>query len=244
MRCLVGASMVALAAAKFSSSVVASRGWNAWTHPGRWLERVMRDKPDGYIINFGAHLNLNAPRTMYFDPVSVWQRKKTARGLAVDADDDMKWTGPGVARRTTFIEPAGVAALLNETRTPPKPRLLKVDIDSFDAVVVIAVLEVRSPDFVYVEINERAPPPTCYCNDRTSPRSWRRLANDAYGCSLQGYVNALAPRGYALVGVAFNNALFVRRDLHDNATHKNKSVAGVGGQTRRVDGGEAASRGA
>ena len=213
LRCLVGASMVALAAAKFSSSVVASRGWNAWTHPGRWLERVMRDKPDGYIINFGAHLNLNAPRTMYFDPVSVWQRKKTARGLAVDADDDMKWTGPGIARRTTFIEPAGVAALLNETRTPPKPRLLKVDIDSFDAVVVIAVLEVRSPDFVYVEINERAPPPTCYCNDRTSPRSWRRLANDAYGCSLQGYVNALAPRGYALVGVAFNNALFVRRDL-------------------------------
>ena len=164
-RCLIGASIVALTQAKFSPSIVASQGWNAWTHPGRWLERVMQDKPDAYIINFGAHLNLNAPRTMYFDPVSVWQRKKSARGLAVDADDDMKWTGPGIARRTTFIEPAGVAALLNETRTPPKPRLLKVDIDSFDAVVVIAVLEVRSPDFVYVEINERAPPPTCYCND-------------------------------------------------------------------------------
>ena len=30
---------------------------------------------------------------------------------------------------------------------------------------------------------------------------------------------------------ARTRALFVRRDLHDNATHKNKSVAGVGGQS-------------
>ena len=57
-----------------------------------------------------------------------------------------------------------------------------MDIDSYDIDVILAILHKRSPDFIFVEINEKVPPPICYCN-RFS-HTWSRLNGGAYGCSL------------------------------------------------------------
>ena len=187
---------------------------NPWLNKNSWFLEVMGGhwNSSNYVINFGAHYETRKPERDIDDVVSEHMRSNAAIGLAVDADDPMKWAGKNIVRRTQFLVPDGVAALLDGAGCPAMPRLLKVDIDSFDVVVVRAVLAVRKPAFVYVEINEKFPPPVCYCNDRYLKR-WRRLDGDAYGCSLLGYVEALRPFGYALVSVALNDALFARGDV-------------------------------
>ena len=187
---------------------------NPWLNKNSWFLEVMGGhwNSSNYVINFGAHYDARKPERDIDDVVSEHMRSNAAIGLAVDADDPMKWAGKNIVRRTQFLVPDGVAALLDGAGCPAMPRLLKVDIDSFDVVVVRAVLSVRKPAFVYVEINEKFPPPVCYCNDRYLKR-WRRLDGDAYGCSLLGYVEALRPFGYALVSVALNDALFARGDV-------------------------------
>ena len=88
-----------------------------------------------------------------------------------------------------------------------------MDIDSVDVDVTLAVLSAGySPAFIFVELNEKVPPPICYCNRHVSPpRRWERLGGHHYGCSLTGFVNALAPQGYRLVSVILNDALFVHQ---------------------------------
>ena len=86
-------------------------------------------------------------------------------------------------------------------------------IDSIDVDVTLMTLGVISPLFVYVEINEKVPPPMCYCNRKPADgRAWRRVAGHAYGCSITPYTNALATKQYVLVSVILNDALYVRAD--------------------------------
>lgn len=190
---------------------------NPWLNKNTWLGEVLGGSWNSsqFLINFGAHYDDSAKhKTMIDDVVAERMRRHDVAGLAVDADDKMRWAGRQVKTRTTFVTPAGIPALLDGADAPARPLLLKVDIDSFDVLVTRAVLAVRSPAFVYVEINEKVPPPSCYCNDRVpAAGAWKRLAGDAYGCSLAGYVGALREYGYALVMVAYNDALFARADV-------------------------------
>lgn len=194
---------------------------NPWLNKGTWLGEIMRktwNATDDYLINFGAHYDDSAmKKTMIDDVVAERMRRSDVKGLAVDADDKMRWAGAGVVTRTQFVEPATIGALLDGAAVPPRPLLLKIDIDSFDVLVARAVLASgRTPAFIYVEINEKVPPPACYCNDKfPTGRSWKRLDGDAFGCSLTGYVNAFREYGYALVAVHYNDALFARSDLKD-----------------------------
>lgn len=71
--------------------------------------------------------------------------------------------GAKVFKHTGMLTPRNVNDVLNYANTPARPLLLKVDIDSYDVDVALAVLHHRSPDFIFVEINEKIPPPVCYC---------------------------------------------------------------------------------
>ena len=120
----------------------------------------------------------------------------------------MPWAGSLIHKHTGFVNPTNIISVLQAAHVPSHPILLKVDIDSYDVDVALTILEMASPIFIFVEINEKIPPPMCYCN-RYHP-GWARVDNDAYGCSLMGFVNAFASKGYDLVSVILNDALFVR----------------------------------
>ena len=184
------------------------RTGSPWSTVDKWLPKVMdrRWGPDQYILNFGAHYGECCD-----DVVSEYMQRDSAVGLAVDHDDAMDWAGARVRRYVGAPRPAQVHQLLRNFSVPKAVRLLKVDIDSTDVDLVLAVLAQRTPRFIQVEHQELVPPPVCYCH-RFSP-GWRRLGYYGAGCSLQGYVNALAPRGYKLASVIFNDALFVHESL-------------------------------
>ena len=224
----LGSLLAALAPGALGESNVRTRGaiesgvgdgWSSrWGDPRAWYDSVMDEAHrDGYVVNFGAHFNVRAARTSFFDPTSAAMRKPGARGLAVDADDAMPWAAASVSKRTTFLKPGDMAGMLDAVGVPPEPRLFKIDIDSFDVAVALAVLDARSPEFVTCEVQEVVPPPACYCND-VYRDGWERLDGDAYGCSLVGYANAFATRNYSLVALALNNALFVRDDRAGEVT--------------------------
>lgn len=138
-----------------------------------------------------------------------------AVGCAIDSDDPMTYASPGVTKYIGFVTLANVGSLMARCATPRRPLLLKMDTDSVDVEITLAVLAAGySPAFIFVELNEKVPPPICYCNRHVPtsvqhPRGWERLGGHHYGCSLTGFVNALAPRGYRLVSVILNDALFV-----------------------------------
>ena len=188
---------------------------NHWTCIDLWLKAVLdygyahkRNTADNkfmYIINIGAHYGRGID-----DIVSYAMQSDHLHGFAVDSDQRMNWAGRHIQTHTGYVTPLNVGALMAGARVPDEPLLLKVDIDSYDVDVAIAVLQQYSPMFIFVELNEKVPPPMCYCNRFSA--QWRRVDGDAYGCSLTGFVNAFSARGYVLLSVILNDALFIRSD--------------------------------
>ena len=187
-----------------------------WGKSDVWLKAVMTFEPNvtalngihppvPFLINIGAHYAGGID-----DIVSYVMQSNEVSGFAVDSDDNMPWAGSLIRKHTGFVNPTNVNSVLQAAHVPTHPIVLKVDIDSYDVDVALAILEHHSPIFIFVELNEKVPPPMCYCN-RYHP-GWARVDNDAYGCSLTGFVNAFAPKGYELVSVILNDALFVRSD--------------------------------
>ena len=189
--------------------------------PDDWLREVLEFFPVGaahegegaaaaphnkFLINFGGHY-------LPSDIVALAQAMDGAVGCAIDSDDPMTYAAAGVTKHVGFVTLGNVGSLLKGCKTPSRPLLLKMDIDSVDVDVTLAVLSAGySPAFIFVELNEKVPPPICYCNRQplgVPPRTWERLGGHHYGCSLTGFVNALAPQGYRLVSVILNDALFV-----------------------------------
>lgn len=179
-----------------------------WEAVDRWLAQAMgrRWGADQYILNFGAHYG-----SCCDDVVSEYMQDDEAEGLAIDHDDPMPWAGDRVATHVGKLRPDEVGALLRNYSVPQQVRLLKVDLDSVDVDLVLAVLRQRTPRFVLVEHQEVVAPPVCYCHRYSA--GWTRLGYFSVGCSLQGYVNALRPQGYRLVAALFNDALFVHEAL-------------------------------
>ena len=173
--------------------------------PVDWFKAMLdlQGTSSRYLVNLGAHLTAS-------DVVAMAMKADDAEGIAIDSDDKMAWTGKRIATHTGIATPRNINALLDAAAVPRRPLLLKVDIDSYDVDVALAVLTRRSPDFIFVEHNVKAPPPVCYCNRYS--RHWRRLGSQHYGCTLSGFVHAFAPT-YALVSVLFNDALFVHERL-------------------------------
>lgn len=95
--------------------------------------------------------------------------------------------------------------------------VLKVDIDGWDCQVIPAILRRRSLGIkvVMVEFNVKFPPPIKMALATCPPAEYHSCARyHLYGCSLQ-YMqdNVMAPAGYVLVQVDWQNAIYVSRDV-------------------------------
>ena len=193
-----------------------------WQQPDMWLKAVIQHqfarnrsevsigkpkKHNHFLVNLGAHYGNGID-----DIVSYSMQSNDVDGYAVDSDDGMPWAGARIRKHTGFVNPPNIAKLLKDGGVPKSPRLLKVDIDSYDADVAAAALATISPLFVFVELNEKIPPPMSYCNRYPDNGKWVRVDGHAYGCSLTGFVNLFLSKGYLLVSVILNDALFVRSD--------------------------------
>lgn len=184
---------------------------------------------DHVAIDLGAGVRDNDPVFKLFD--EGWG------GVMIDGDEkqrtkmEARFPSPRIAKTIAFVEPETAAGVIDESlrrislATTRTPDLLKIDIDSFDCVVVDTLLNRDGfrPKVLVMEVNVKFPPEILFAlakiDSKISFDSEKR--GHFYGCSLAYQLRALlSPAGYRLVTLDFNNAAYVRRDLlHSKESH-------------------------
>jgi tetratricopeptide (TPR) repeat protein len=126
-------------------------------------------------------------------------------GLAIDAGDFPalyeNLPQPEVRKVLgTRLTPPNVVEVLRREGCPPRPVLLKVDIDSFDGPLLAAALSAFDPEAIYVEINADFPPPLKFAVEY-DPRYKPGGKAGFFGCSLAYAAAVCRPAGYELLQV-------------------------------------------
>lgn len=186
------------------------------------LEKEARIKFNHIAVDLGAGVRDSDPVFPLYD--RGWT------GVMIDGDRKQRakmtarFPSKHISKMIAIVEPDTAAELIedgmkralgNSTR---QPDLLKIDIDSFDCSVIDALLyrfDFR-PKFIVMEVNVKFPPSILFSLAKPAGAvdfdSERR--GHFYGCSLAYQVRALlAPIGYRLVCLDYNNALYARRDV-------------------------------
>jgi hypothetical protein len=195
------------------------------------------------VVNFGANDGVAMQ-----DPVAFWLTTPAARGLAVEVAADhapalrRHYPSPDVAIRAggDGVTPHNAARLLQSANTPIDPLVLKVDLDSYDADVVDAVLRAGfRPHVLVLEVNEKLPPGLGFAVRYAPGRRWTWAFDHTYGSSLSAWAAVLRPYAeYTLVGQSFNQLLYARPSMLAGAvTGANTSLpcAYEEGYLRRTD---------
>eukprot|EP00927_Polykrikos_kofoidii_P049513 TRINITY_DN43563_c0_g1_i1.p1 TRINITY_DN43563_c0_g1~~TRINITY_DN43563_c0_g1_i1.p1 ORF type:complete len:574 (+),score=71.69 TRINITY_DN43563_c0_g1_i1:116-1837(+) len=129
---------------------------------------------------------------------------------------------PGVEVLEATITPATVPQLLARPSVAAQRRIdiLQVDLDGFDAHVVVAALAVASPAVLILEYLWSVPPPFLYAQlysvaaertYRANPAGW---ANDGfYSASLSFFVGLLEGFGYLLYKMNADNTVWVHQSV-------------------------------
>ena len=198
-----------------ASSAPPSQFCPDWWGLTTWLDAVLQNAPTTpYLINLGASDRGAKLGNANADAVGLRMDNTTFAGFAADPGHFRIYgsTNPNVVTSRTAVTPSNIVALLDAARAPLNPHLLKVDIDSYDADVVRAVLTTRQPTFIFVELNEKIPPPLslCFHYRKWSPWHFWHRGGHHYGCSLSAYSELLRGLGYSLVSVVLNDAIYVR----------------------------------
>ncbi|MDT5295977.1 MAG: hypothetical protein QOJ76_2857 [Acidobacteriota bacterium] len=138
----------------------------------------------------------------------------------------------GVAARHAFVTPSNVVGLLREHNVPADFDVLSLDIDSYDYWVLDSILESFRPRVVVTEINEKIPPPVRFVV-KYDPDF--RLQHHFFGYSIASLEELCARRGYALIGLEYNNAFIAPRESAGGALALDAATAYRRGYLERPD---------
>ena len=140
------------------------------------------------------------------------------RGLAVDGDADRAYRlarayryYPNVFTCRHQITPANVVSLLEAYEIPSDFEILSLDIDSYDYLVLDALLAKFRPRIVVTEINEKIPPPIRFVVKYDRDFS---LQHHFFGYSIASLEDLCARHNYALMSLEYNNAFIAPLELH------------------------------
>lgn len=139
------------------------------------------------------------------------------KGLAVDGDAERAFRlarayryYPNVFTGRHHVTPDNVVSLLEAYQIPTDFEVLSLDIDSYDYLVLDALLAKFRPRIVVTEINEKIPPPirfvVKYDPDFT-------LQHHFFGYSISSLEDLCERHDYALMSLEYNNAFIAPREL-------------------------------
>jgi hypothetical protein len=110
------------------------------------------------------------------------------------------------------ITPDNVLDLLASCETPREFGFLNLDIDSYDHYVLEKLLTQYRPSLICAEINEKIPPPLRFTVKWNPDHAWTQ--DHFFGQSLSILEDLGKRQGYALVGLEYNNAFLIPRELN------------------------------
>lgn len=158
------------------------------------LVEIQGSTPQKFIINIGCHdgKSMNDPCFDYFNEYSF-------PGLCIDAGshDSIYENLPSndvIKKMDTVITPSNAQYLLKSHNCPLKVHFLKIDIDSYDGLILKSILEAGyEADIIQVEINPDIPPPIKFS------LHWHRMLDPKtaisgfYGASVS-YITSITDR--------------------------------------------------
>ena len=175
-----------------------------------YIETLLPKNHGDTVVDLGAGDGVRHSNTHALF-ISGW------KGLAVDGDADRAYRlarayryYPNVFTCRHQITPQNVVSLLEAYQIPHDFEVLSLDIDSYDYLVLDALLTKFRPRIVVTEINEKIPPPirfiVKYDPDFT-------LQHHFFGYSIASLEDLCARHDYALMSLEYNNAFIAPREL-------------------------------
>ncbi len=178
---------------------------------------VERGAIEPFAVNIGCHDGKSWGDPCYELYQAGWA------GIAIDGGDypDLATNLPSSDVRkllNTMVTPGNACSLLADAGCPEDFALLKIDIDSFDGMILTALLSCYRPALIHIEVNPEIPPPVGFAIEYD-----RRYTASAFGgffgCSVAFVEQAGKSAGYRLLSLDVSNpprrqdALLVRADL-------------------------------
>jgi hypothetical protein len=119
---------------------------------------------------------------------------------------------PGARLARVRVTPENVLGLLAAAEAPREFGFLNLDIDSFDYFVLERLLSAYRPSLICAEINEKIPPPLKFSVKWDPAHHWAQ--DHFFGQSLSMLEELGKAHDYALVGLEYNNAFLIPRELN------------------------------
>jgi hypothetical protein len=178
------------------------------------------DIVNGYLVDIGAADGIRQSSTVGFLNNSGWEgtlfeySSDSFSRLAFLYNDSQR-----VNLAKAKVTPLNVVALFNGFEIPKNFDYLNIDIDSYDLSVLRELLdEGFRPKIISMEVNEKFPP-NIYFEVLYSPdHAWS--GDHFFGCSLTAAHESLKSRGYDLVKMEYNNAIFVESNGKQHTKNK------------------------
>lgn len=145
---------------------------------------------------------------------NVWELLKWGwSGLLVECDPEKyptlktsAHTFPRAHVETDKCTPINVCKMLEFHGIPKNFGLLSLDIDGYDYHVLRALLRTHRPEIIVCEINTCVPPPYKF-SVNFDPKYWWG-SDPFFGMSLAAANELLGPKGYKLIELIEDNAIF------------------------------------
>ncbi|HEX4899371.1 MAG TPA: hypothetical protein VFV61_02505 [Pyrinomonadaceae bacterium] len=139
------------------------------------------------------------------------------KGIGIEGDDrkaaklaTLYRQFPNVEARRFRVTPDNVLALLEGHGVETNFSLLSIDIDSYDYLVLDAILSRYRPGIVISEINEKIPPPIKFSVNYDPDF---QLREHFYGYSIAYLEELCGKHDYAVIDLEYNNVFLAPREI-------------------------------
>lgn len=167
------------------------------------------DIGDGYLVDIGAADGIRQSSTVGFLSGSNWRgtlfeyNPESFSRLAFLYNDSQR-----VNLAKVKVTPVNLAPLFEGIGIPERFEYLNIDIDSYDLSILRELIDSGyRPSIISMEVNEKFPPNIYFEVLFSEDHSWN--GDHFFGCSLTAAYENLQPRGYELVVMEYNNAIFI-----------------------------------
>ncbi len=182
----------------------------------RWIQNYLKELPlstQPLALDIGAHNGLYQSNSLFlyfqgWHGLCLEKDPQRYQELVSFYSEYLPW----VQHACQEITPDTIVSCLEQNQIPQQFDFLSLDIDSYDADLLKRLLQHYQPSLICAEINEVIPPPIAFAAHYAS--DWQSTTPHFFGMSLTYLAEIAANFDYQLIGLDFNNAFLVRKELN------------------------------
>lgn len=199
----------------FTNRLKIVRKENSFAGEGKVLQKTMNKLgiSGGYLVDIGAADGIRQSSTSEFLKQNTW--KGSLFELNPESFSRLAFlycSSDSVSLAKIKVTPDNVVKIFEGVEVPQAFEYLNIDVDSYDLSILRALLDAGyKPEIISMEINEKFPPNIYFEVLYTEDHFWS--GDHFFGCSLAAAYETLSERGYSLIELEYNNAIFVTSEI-------------------------------